>query len=98
MSGDPTRDQDSAQSLSGAILVIIPTYNEKPNIARLLDEILELGPSYAALVIDDSSPDGTSDVVNAIAKRGPNRVSLLQRPRKEGIGQAYIAGFRVALG
>jgi dolichol-phosphate mannosyltransferase len=97
MSGEPTRDHGSEPQLSGDILVIIPTYNEKPNIARLIGEILELQPSCSILVVDDSSPDGTGEIVDSIAAREPARVSILHRPRKEGIGQAYIAGFQRAL-
>ena len=83
--------------MAGRILVIIPTYNEQPNIATLIEAILELGAAYSVLVVDDSSPDGTGETVEAIARVVPVQVSVLHRARKEGIGQAYIAGFRRAL-
>jgi dolichol-phosphate mannosyltransferase len=92
-----TSDQPLALLLSGDILVIVPTYNEQPNIASLIEAILDLGPSYAVLVVDDSSPDGTGETVDAIAEAKPGRVAALHRPRKAGIGQAYIAGFHLAL-
>jgi len=92
-----TLDQPRALQLSGDILVIVPTYNEQPNIAALIEAILGLDPSYSVLVVDDSSPDGTGETVDAIARGQPQRVAALHRSRKEGIGQAYIAGFRLAL-
>lgn len=77
-------------------LVVVPTYNEALNIERLIAEILSQGPQFDVLVIDDSSPDGTGDLVAAIGAHTP-RVRLLQRPGKLGLGTAYIAGFRYGL-
>jgi dolichol-phosphate mannosyltransferase len=77
-------------------LVIVPTYNERDNIARISARILEQDPSLDILVVDDASPDGTGDVVEEIA--GTNeRVHLLRRGAKLGLGTAYLAGFRWAL-
>jgi dolichol-phosphate mannosyltransferase len=77
--------------------VCLPTYNERENIEAIAAALLErLGPDDRVLVIDDDSPDGTGDLADAIAGREP-RVSVLHRPRKEGLGPAYLAGFRRAL-
>jgi dolichol-phosphate mannosyltransferase len=75
--------------------VVVPTYNERENIAMLLPRILEQ-PRFRVLVVDDNSPDGTADVVAAAAQDDP-RVGLLARPSKLGLGTAYIAGFQQAL-
>ncbi len=77
-------------------LVVIPTYNEKDNIELLLDAIFDNLPSADVLIIDDASPDGTSDVVRSYSA-GHRRVHLLVRVGKEGLGTAYVAGFRWAL-
>lgn len=77
-------------------LVIVPTYNERFNIARLIPEILAQDPSLEILVVDDGSPDGTGAIVDAIAATNP-RVNIIHREGKLGLGTAYIAGFRWAL-
>ena len=77
-------------------LVIVPTYNERFNIARLIPAILAQDPSLEVLVVDDASPDGTGDVVDGIAANN-NRVNIIHRSGKLGLGTAYIAGFRWAL-
>lgn len=79
------------------VVVVIPTYNERENIARVVREVLALGDRYQVLVVDDSSPDGTADVVRVLMDESPGRVDLLLRSAKEGIGRAYIAGFERAL-
>jgi dolichol-phosphate mannosyltransferase len=77
-------------------LVIIPTYNERDNISRLIDGILRLPVDVNVLVVDDNSPDGTGNLVEDIAQREA-RVQLLHRPEKMGLGGAYITGFKWAL-
>jgi dolichol-phosphate mannosyltransferase len=77
-------------------LVIVPTYNEKDNIPRLIPAILAQDPSFEVLVVDDGSPDGTGGVVDGIASTDP-RVHALHRSGKLGLGTAYVAGFRWAL-
>ncbi|MBN1826797.1 MAG: polyprenol monophosphomannose synthase [Candidatus Eisenbacteria bacterium] len=77
-------------------VIVIPTYNEKENLERLLPEVLAVSEGVEVLVVDDSSPDGTADVVRAMAERIP-RVHLLERPGKMGLGSAYRDGFRRAL-
>ncbi|HMQ32523.1 MAG TPA: glycosyltransferase [Chloroflexaceae bacterium] len=77
-------------------LVIVPTYNERENIERLVPAILAQDETFDVLVVDDGSPDGTGQVARGMAARS-HRVNLLQRARKEGLGTAYLAGFRRAL-
>lgn len=78
------------------VLVIIPTYNEVENIQKVIDLTLK-DKAYDILVVDDSSPDGTADLVLELIKIHSNRLFLEQRARKEGLGKAYIHGFRWAL-
>lgn len=77
-------------------LVIVPTYNEAENIGRLIKEITHAVEGIRVMVVDDSSPDGTSDIVREIAENNP-RVLLETRPGKLGLGTAYIHGFKKAL-
>jgi dolichol-phosphate mannosyltransferase len=77
-------------------LVIVPTYNERFNIARLIPSILAQDASLEILVVDDGSPDGTGAIVDAIAANNA-RVHIIHRESKLGLGTAYIAGFRWAL-
>jgi dolichol-phosphate mannosyltransferase len=77
-------------------LVIVPTFNERENVGRLIDNILGQDPRLEILVVDDGSPDGTADIVDAIIAVN-TRVNILRRPRKMGLGTAYVAGFRWAL-
>jgi len=78
-------------------LVIIPTYNEKENIERMLDAVMALPHPVDVLVVDDGSPDGTAQLVRAAMAVYPGRIHLLERSGKLGLGTAYIAGFRWAL-
>ena len=77
-------------------LVIVPTYNERENVQRLLECILAMDTRLDVLVVDDGSPDGTGEILAAIAATNP-RVHAIHRPHKMGLGTAYIAGFRWAL-
>ncbi|MCC6766681.1 MAG: polyprenol monophosphomannose synthase [Deltaproteobacteria bacterium] len=77
-------------------VVVIPTYNERANIGAIVPQILAVDPEIEVLVADDSSPDGTADAVEHLAGESP-RVHLLLRTVRQGIGPAYIAGFRRAL-
>jgi dolichol-phosphate mannosyltransferase len=77
-------------------LVIVPTYNERENIRRLVDTVLRQDGRLEVLVVDDGSPDGTGQLVAELAAEEP-RVHLLERAQKMGLGTAYIAGFRWAL-
>ena len=79
-------------------LIIIPTYNEKENIADLIPQIFETLPEVHILVVDDNSPDGTGDIVaSLIGAEYPDRLHVLRRAGKLGLGTAYIAGFKWAL-
>jgi dolichol-phosphate mannosyltransferase len=80
-----------------SIVVVVPTYNERPNLAALAAGILDQGPEYRLLVVDDSSPDGTGELADELAASHPGRVDVLHRPRKSGLGRAYVAGFGQAL-
>jgi dolichol-phosphate mannosyltransferase len=84
------------RATTGKALVIVPTYNERDNIARLIDLVLAQGPDFEILVVDDGSPDGTGAIVDRIAESNP-RVHALHRAKKLGLGTAYLAGFRWAL-
>jgi dolichol-phosphate mannosyltransferase len=77
-------------------LVLLPTYNERENLEAILDAILEAQPSFEILVIDDSSPDGTGELADARAA-ADERVHVLHRSGKAGLGKAYLAGFEWAL-
>ncbi len=79
-------------------LVVIPTYNEIENIERLLRNIFSLQRDFHVLVVDDGSPDKTGDAVNRLSLEFKNQLFLLQRNAKLGLGSAYIAGFKWALG
>lgn len=78
-------------------LIIIPTYNEQENIANILASIFSLQAGYHVLVIDDGSPDGTADIVKQLLTRHPGELFLEERSGKQGLGTAYIHGFRWAL-
>lgn len=77
-------------------LVILPTYNERDNVTKLIPLLLECSKDVDVLVVDDSSPDGTADAVRALQETEP-RVQIIQRPGKMGLGSAYLAGFEAAL-
>ena len=78
-------------------LVIIPTYNEKENVVRMLDTVMGLAFPFDVLVVDDGSPDGTAALVKEAQTKHPERIHLLEREGKLGLGTAYIAGFKWAL-
>ena len=78
------------------VLVIVPTYNERDNVSRIVPLILEQDPRIDVLVVDDGSPDGTGEVVSQMSATS-SRVHLLERASKMGLGTAYLAGFRWAI-
>ena len=78
-------------------IVLIPTYNEKENIAAIINAVLAFESNYHILVIDDGSPDGTADIVRSIMIDYPQRVFIECRSGKLGLGTAYIHGFKWAL-
>ena len=77
-------------------LIVIPTYDERENVAAMAEAVLAEVPSANILFADDNSPDGTGQLLDEIASREP-RVSVMHRDKKEGLGRAYIAGFKWAL-
>ncbi|HDG68270.1 MAG TPA: polyprenol monophosphomannose synthase [candidate division Zixibacteria bacterium] len=78
------------------VLVIMPTYNERDNIARIIPAVLEQDPRINMLIIDDNSPDGTGEIVDKIAAENP-RVDVIHREGKLGLGTAYVRGFKYSL-
>jgi len=78
-------------------LVIIPTYNEKENIAKMVHKVFSLKIPFHLLIIDDNSPDGTADIIKAMQKEYPDHLHILERKGKLGLGTAYITGFKWAL-
>jgi dolichol-phosphate mannosyltransferase len=78
------------------ILVIVPTYNEAQNLPLIVPEVLKQDARLEVLVVDDNSPDGTGEIAARMAQSEP-RVHVLHRPAKEGLGRAYLAGFRWGL-
>ena len=79
-------------------LVIIPTYNEKENIRNIINAVLALSKhEFDVLIVDDNSPDGTGAIVDSMIAERPERIHILKRAGKQGLGTAYIAGFKWAL-
>jgi len=78
-------------------LIIVPTYNESENIMELIQEIFFHVPEVEILFVDDSSPDGTADLIQSFQKKFPNQIHLEIRHKKEGLGRAYVHGFGWAL-
>ena len=78
-------------------LVIIPTYNEKENIQSIIGAVMDLKQQYHVLIIDDNSPDGTATIVKSLFAKYPGQLFLEQRQGKQGLGTAYIFGFKWAI-
>jgi dolichol-phosphate mannosyltransferase len=78
-------------------IVIIPTYNEKENIAAIINAVVVLGNQYHVLVVDDGSPDGTANIVKELMQLHPDKIFIQERKGKLGLGTAYIHGFKWAL-
>jgi dolichol-phosphate mannosyltransferase len=74
-------------------IILIPTYNERANLAELVEKIQKYAPEVHLLIIDDNSPDGTGALADELAGRDPEKVFVLHRPRKEGLGKAYSDAF-----
>jgi dolichol-phosphate mannosyltransferase len=77
-------------------LIIFPTYNERDNIEKIVHAVLPMDPRIHVLIVDDNSPDGTGEIADRLASQEP-KVQVLHRERKEGLGRAYIAGFKWAI-
>ena len=78
-------------------LVIIPTYNEKENVANIIAAVFNLPVPFDILIIDDNSPDGTAGIVRSLMEKYPQRLHMVERKGKLGLGTAYITGFKWAL-
>lgn len=78
-------------------IVIIPTYNESTNIRRLIEKTLALEKQVDILIVDDGSPDGTAEIVKSLQGEFPERIYLIEREGKMGLGTAYVTGFKFAL-
>lgn len=87
---------DSAHALLRK-LVIIPTYNEKENIEKIIRKVFSLSGGYHILIVDDGSPDGTGAIVKTLQQEYGDSLHLMERAGKSGLGRAYIAGFKWAL-
>ncbi|MGB0177353.1 MAG: polyprenol monophosphomannose synthase [Owenweeksia sp.] len=78
-------------------LVIIPTYNEKENIERIIRKVFSLSHPFHILIVDDGSPDGTADIVKSLQQEYPQQLHILERKGKQGLGTAYLRGFEWGL-
>ena len=78
-------------------LIIIPTYNEKENVTKMIDRLMAMPEGFDLLIVDEGSPDGTANLVREAQTRYGERVAMIERSGKLGLGTAYIAGFKYAL-
>lgn len=78
-------------------IALIPTYNERANLAELLEKIRQFAPGLHVLVIDDNSPDGTGDLADELARQDPDGFFVLHRQEKQGLGRAYVDAFSQVL-
>ena len=78
-------------------LVVIPTYNERQNLPELVDAVLACDRSLDVLIVDDNSPDGTGAIADDLSRQSDGRLRVVHRPAKQGLGTAYVSGFRDAL-
>lgn len=82
--------------MSARALVLLPTYNEKDNVEKITGLIVAADPRIEILIVDDNSPDGTGQIADRLAAANP-RIKVLHRPGKQGLGRAYIAGFKYGI-
>ena len=78
-------------------LIIIPMYNEKENITKMIDRLMTMSDDFDLLIVDDGSPDGTANLVREAQERYGQRLAMIERSGKLGLGSAYVAGFKYAL-
>jgi len=87
--------------VSDKVFIILPTYNEKKNLTKLIPEILAVFKDHRIngqlIVVDDNSPDGTGQLATELAQKFPEQIQVIKRPRKLGLGSAYLTGFKKAL-
>lgn len=95
---DASVNQSENAAHHSSVFVVIPTYNEAANIGLLIAELFALPvPQLQVVVVDDNSPDGTAGIAASLSPAYPGRVHVIQRQGKQGLGTAYVAGFRYAL-
>lgn len=82
--------------MSERALVLLPTYNEKDNVERITAQIVAVDPRLEVLIVDDNSPDGTGEIADRLAAAN-SRIKVMHRPGKQGLGRAYIAGFKYGI-
>jgi dolichol-phosphate mannosyltransferase len=78
-------------------VVVVPTYNELANLKTLVEKLRQYAPELHVLIVDDNSPDGTGQLADELSAAEPERISVLHRQRKEGLGRAYVDGFKEVL-
>jgi dolichol-phosphate mannosyltransferase len=78
-------------------IVVLPTYNERANLAELLEKIRQFSSEIHMLIVDDNSPDGTGDLADELSRNDPDRIFVLHRDSKDGLGKAYVDGFKLVL-
>ncbi len=78
-------------------IVVVPTYNERANLVELLEKLHQYAADLHVLIVDDNSPDGTGQLADEISAKNPDRIFVLHREFKDGLGKAYIDGFKYAL-
>jgi dolichol-phosphate mannosyltransferase len=78
-------------------IVLIPTFNERANLGELVEKIRQFAPALHMLIVDDNSPDGTGELADELARQDPERLFVLHRQKKEGLGKAYVAAFTQVL-
>jgi glycosyltransferase involved in cell wall biosynthesis len=78
-------------------IVVVPTYNELANLKTLVEKLQQYAPQLHILIVDDNSPDGTGRLADELRNSDPDRISVLHRERKEGLGRAYVDGFKEVL-
>lgn len=83
--------------MSYSSLVIIPTYNEIENVEKMIHQVMDYSENYHILIVDDNSPDGTADKITSLQNNYPDRLFLEKRKGKQGLGTAYIHGFKWAI-
>ncbi|HET6892566.1 MAG TPA: polyprenol monophosphomannose synthase [Pyrinomonadaceae bacterium] len=78
-------------------IAVVPTYNERANLEELVDKVSQSVPGLHLLIVDDNSPDGTGELADELSRKNPDRIFVLHREKKEGLGKAYVDGFRQVL-
>ena len=78
-------------------IAVVPTYNERANLEELVEKVSQAVPDLHLLIVDDNSPDGTGELADELNRRYPDRIFVLHRANKEGLGRAYVDGFKEAL-